>query len=91
MNTFNQTTSSHPLSNTNIFNQRINTEEMFEYAIEQANVGKQNQALDIAREALIKAKQNNLYIELHPLSVRVKAFYKTINESSDNQNAKFNY
>jgi hypothetical protein len=65
MNTFNQTTSSHPMSNTNIFNQRINTEEMFEYAIEQANAGKQNQALDIAREALIKAKQNNLYIALY--------------------------
>lgn len=58
-------TSSFPVSNSNVFNSKNNTEQMFEYAIEQANIGNEIKAMEIAREALITAKQNNLYLAIY--------------------------
>lgn len=57
--------SSYPTTNSNIFNSKINTEEMFEYAIELANEGNDTRAMEIARESLISAKQNNLYVAIY--------------------------
>ncbi|MGB0885914.1 MAG: hypothetical protein ACPGR5_05775 [Chitinophagales bacterium] len=58
-------TPSFPVSNSNVFNSKNNTEQMFEYAIEQANIGNETKAMEIAREALITAKQNNLYLAIY--------------------------
>lgn len=54
-----------PTTNSNIFNSKINTEQMFEYAIDLANDGNDKKAMEIARESLISAKQNNLYLAIY--------------------------
>jgi hypothetical protein len=43
----------------------INIERLFEMAIEKANGGKKQKAAQIAREALVAAKQNNDYIAVY--------------------------
>jgi len=65
MNNLRTNTSSYPTTNSNVFNNKINTEQMFEYAIEQANAGNDTKAMEIARESLISAKQNNLYVAIY--------------------------
>lgn len=59
------TTESFEIKNSNIFNNKINTEQLFEYAIEQANQGYHFKALEIAREALISAKKENMYLAIY--------------------------
>lgn len=65
MNNLRTNTNSYPTTNTNVFNSKINTEQMFEYAIELANAGNDTKAMEIARESLISAKQNNLYVAIY--------------------------
>lgn len=65
MNNLRTNSTSFPTTNTNVFNSKINTEQMFEYAIDQANLGNDTKAMEIAREALISAKQNNLYVAIY--------------------------
>lgn len=59
------TTESFEIKNSNIFNNKINTEQLFEFAIEQANKGYNLKALEIAREALISAKKENMYLAIY--------------------------
>ncbi|MFT4644950.1 MAG: hypothetical protein ACI8ZX_001357 [Planctomycetota bacterium] len=59
------TTENFQIKNANVFNNKINTEQLFEYAIEQANKGYNLKALEIAREALISAKSENMYIAIY--------------------------
>ncbi len=58
-------TSSLLIQNSNVFNNKKNTEQLFEYAIEQANLGLNTKALEIARESLISAKNSNLYVAIY--------------------------
>ncbi len=59
------TTKSIEIKNSNIFNSRVNTEQLFEYAIEQANKGFNLKAMEIARESLMSAKKDNLYLSIY--------------------------
>lgn len=63
------TNTTFPISNTNVLNNSAQINELFEYAITQANQGKTNKAIDIARETLFMAKQSNSYttVYLHTL------------------------
>lgn len=65
MNNLRKNTNQFPSVNSTVFNSNINTEQMFEFAIEQANLGKNKKAMEIARESLISAKQNNLYVAIY--------------------------
>ena len=51
--------------NINIKSIEIKAEELFELAIEKANIGNNKKAFDIAKDALIYSKRNNLYLAIY--------------------------
>jgi len=59
------TTINFEIKNSNIFNNKVNTEQMFEFAIEQANKGFNLKAMEVARESLISAKKDNMYVAIY--------------------------
>lgn len=58
-------TANYQTQNPNIFSGTINTEKQFELAIETANAGYKLKGMELAREALIFAKQKNEYLAVY--------------------------
>jgi hypothetical protein len=58
-------TANYQTQTPNIYFGNINTEKQFELAIETANAGYKLKAMEMAREALIFAKQNNEYLAVY--------------------------
>ncbi|MGB1248543.1 MAG: hypothetical protein ACPG4Z_06625 [Chitinophagales bacterium] len=65
MKTYTSNTQIFPIAGSNVFNSKVNVEQLFEMAIDFANNGMKDKAIDTAREVLIFAKQSNNYTAVY--------------------------